>query len=77
MKSHKPMFVEIVVVGPLAHTEYKTIVQFSQIRIIHESTREVELVNDDRYILTETSFQELAKTLLKKIMIRLKEKLII
>ena len=65
MKSHEPMFVEIVVVGPLTNTEYKAIVQLSQIRIIHTSTREVELVNDDRYILTETSFQELAKTLLK------------
>lgn len=65
MKSHKPMFTEMVAVGPLTNTEYKVIVQLSQIRILHASTREVELVNDDRYILTEKSFQELAKTLLQ------------
>ena len=65
MKSHKPMFAEMVAVGQLSNTEYKAIVQLSQIRIIHESTREVELVNDDRYILTEKSFQELSKVLLQ------------
>lgn len=65
MKSHKPMFAEMVVVGPLTNAEYKAIVQLSQIRIIHESTREVELVNDDRYILTEKSFQELKNALLQ------------
>lgn len=32
---------------------------------MHTSTREVELVNGDKYILTEQSFQELAKTLLQ------------
>ena len=65
MKSHKPMFAQMVAVGPLSNTEYKAIVQLSQIRIMHESTREVELVNDDRYVLTEKSFQELMNTLLQ------------
>lgn len=65
MKSHKPMFAKMTVIGQLSNTEYKTIVQLSQIRIMHESTREVELVNDDRYILTEKSFQELMNTLLQ------------
>ena len=65
MKSHKPMFAEMTAIGQLSNTEYKAIVQLSQIRIMHESTREVELVNDDRYILTEKSFQELMNTLLQ------------
>jgi hypothetical protein len=65
MKSHKPMFAEMTAIGQLSNTEYKAIVQLSQIRIMHESTREVELVNDDRYILTEKSFQELMNILLQ------------
>ena len=65
MKSHKPMFAEMTAIGQLSNTEYKAIVQLSQIRIMHESTREVELVNDDRYILTEKSFQELMSALLQ------------
>lgn len=65
MKSHKPMFASMTAIGQLSNTEYHAIVQLSQIRIMHASTREVELVNGDKYILTEQSFQELAKTLLQ------------
>lgn len=65
MKSHKPMFVEITTVGALDHKERKAIVQLSQIRMLHFEIRQVELVNDDMYILTEKSLDELAKALLQ------------
>lgn len=65
MKSHKPMFAEMTAVGALDNKERKVIIQLSQIRAVHSPSREVELVNGDKYILTEQSFQELAKTLLQ------------
>lgn len=65
MKSHKPMFVEMTTVGTLDNKERKAIVQLSQIRAVHSPSREVELINDDVYILTEKSLEELSKTLLQ------------
>lgn len=65
MKSHKPMFAEMTAIGQLSNTEYKAIVQLSQIRIMHASTREVELINDDVYMLTEKSLEKLSKVLLQ------------
>lgn len=65
MKSHKPMFAEMTTVGALGNNERKVIVQLSQIRAVHSSSREVELINDDVYMLTEKSLEELSKTLLQ------------
>lgn len=65
MKSHKPMFAEMTTVGTLDNKERKVIIQLSQIRAAHSSSREVELINDDVYVLTEKSLEELSKTLLQ------------
>lgn len=69
MKSHKPMFAEMTTVGTLDNKERKAIVQLSQIRAVHSPSREVELINDDVYILTEKSLEELSKKLCYKIII--------
>ena len=50
MKSHKPMFAEMTTVGALDNNERKVIVQLSQIRAVHSSSREVELINDGVYV---------------------------
>ena len=65
IKSHKPMFAEMTTVSALDNTERKVIVQLSQIRAVHSPSREVELINDDVYILTEKSLEELSKVLLQ------------
>jgi hypothetical protein len=65
MKSHKPMFAKMTTLGTLDSKERKVIVQLSQIRAVHSPSREVELINDDVYMLTEKSLEELSKTLLQ------------
>jgi hypothetical protein len=59
------MFAEMTTVGALDNKERKVIVQLSQIRAVHSSSREVELINDGVYVLTEKSLEELSKVLLQ------------